>query len=380
MLFFLCVNYYMNDNDINDSRHISEFKGKTFSKYSKTKVKNELLISLYNGKLEPACYWSVELICSAHYQDLWDILLLYMSRYIHMANPKLPIYMEMRFQNFKNIVGNGYVGNELAMRNNDKIRKLFSELVCILCTSRKKHAFESLAIKDKNDFDITNLTGRLKASNIQFAEVIFKNGDPKEVFIAINEFTYHISNSSNDTTSACYWLEWLMQFETLCKNQKINCECERRVFAPVDEKYQMDIIWIIWDALINESKKKHNTLHNKAIKALLNLYCIRFSPGVKKKRKFIIYCAISFLTENIDFNASLVENKQLVDTISSKINIIYKEVKKNEITPQTDYLFAGVERSNLDKTVEKLEKMEKFEKINTIKDITLYKDNSLKHH
>ena len=27
----------------------------------------------------------------------------------------------------------------------------------------------------------------------------------------------------------------------LSKNQKIICECERRVFAPVDEKYQMDI-------------------------------------------------------------------------------------------------------------------------------------------
>ena len=357
----------MNDNEINDSRYITEFKGKTFSKYSKTKVKNELLMCLYNGRVEPACYWSVELICCAHYQDLWDVLLLYMSRHIHMANPKLAIYMEMRFQNFKNIIGNGYIGNELALRNNEKIRKLFAELVCILCTSRKKHAFESLAIKDKNDFDITNLTRRLKASNIQFAEAIFMSGDPKEIFIAINEFSYHISKSSNDITTACYWLEWLLQYETICKTKKIKCECERRLFAPVDEKYQMDIIWIIWDGLINEAKKKRNTLYNKAINALLNLYCIRFSPGIKRKRKYIIYCAISFLTENIDFNVPLVENKQFIEHISSKINIIYKEVKKNEIAPQTDYLFNGVEKSNLDKTVEKLEKMDKMNKILYIK-------------
>jgi hypothetical protein len=54
----------------------------------------------------------------------------------------------------------------------------------------------------------------------------------------------------------------------------------------------------------------------------------------------------------------LVENKELVENISNKIYLIYKEVKKNEITPQTDYLFTGVEKTNLDKTVEKLEKMD----------------------
>jgi len=275
--------------------------------------------------------------------------------------------MEIRFQNFKNIICNGYNGNELALRNNEKIRKMFAELVCILCTSRKKHAFESLAIKDKSDFDITNMTRRLKAPNIQFAEAIFKSGDPKEIFIAINEFTYHISKASNDITTACYWLEWLMQYEVICKNQKITCECERRLFAPVDDKYQMDIIWIIWDGLINESKKKRNTAYTKAIMALLNLYSIRFSSGIKRKRKYVIYCAISFLTENINFNAPLVENKQFVENISSKINIIYKEVKKNEMAPLTDYLFAGVERSNLDKTVEKLEKLEKMDKLLQIK-------------
>lgn len=351
----------MNDSEINDSRQMADFKGKTFSKYPKTKVKNELLQSLYNNKIEQSCNWSVELICGGHFQDLWDILLLYMSRYIHIANPKLPIYIEMRFQNFKTIIGNGYIGNELALRNNDKIRKLFAELICILCISRKKHAFESLAIKDNKDFELTSITRRLKAPNIQFAELIFRKEDPKELFIAINEFAYHISKSSNDITNACYWVEWLMQYEIICKQQKLKCECDRRLFVPVEDKYQMDVIWIIWDGIINEGKKKKDKIYIKILTALLNLYCVRFTPGIKKKRKYIIYSAISFLTENVDFNSPLIDNKQYVENIISKINIIYKEVKKNEITPQTDYLFMGVERSNLDKTVEKLERLEKLQ-------------------
>jgi len=347
----------MTDSEINDSRYINDFKNKTFSNFSRSKVKNELLTCLYNNKLEPACYWSIELICAGQFSDLWDVLLLYTSRYIHQGNPKLPIYIEIRLTNFKTIIKNGYIGNELSMRNNSKIRKLFAELICVLCISKKKHAFESLAIKDKNDFDITNLTNRLKAPNINFGENIFNKGDPKEIFIAINEFSYHISKSSKDITSACYWFEWIVQFEQIYKFKKLKCECERRIFAPVDEKYQMDIIWIIWDVLIYEAKKKTMVLYHKAIMALLSLYCIKYTPGSKRKRKYIIYCAISFLTENINFNTPLIDNKQLVETVSNNINLIYKEVKKNEVSPKTEYLFNGVERSNLDKTVEKLEKL-----------------------
>ena len=193
----------MNIYEINDSRLINDFKNKKFSKYLRSKVKLELLNNLYNSKMEPACYWSVELICAGHFQDLWEIILLYMSRYIQLGNPKLPLYIEIRFQSFKKIISNGYIGNELMLRNNEKIRKLFAEIICILCISRKKHAFESLSIKDPADFEITNLTRRLKAPNISFVESIYKKDDPKELFIAINEFAYQISSLSKDITSAC---------------------------------------------------------------------------------------------------------------------------------------------------------------------------------
>ena len=231
----------MNDYEINDIRTIKDFKNITFSKFARSKVKKELLSCLYNNKLESACYWSVELICAGHLSDLWDILLLYMSRYIHLGNPKLPMYIEIRFNNFKKIISNVYNGNEITLRNNDKIRKLFAELIACLCLSKKKHAFESLAIKDKNDFDITNLTNKLKAPNINFVDNIFYKNDPKEIFIAINELAYNISSSSKDITSACYWFEWIIQFEQICKQKKIKCQCERRELVPVDEKFQMNI-------------------------------------------------------------------------------------------------------------------------------------------
>jgi hypothetical protein len=212
----------MNENEINDIRNYNDFKGNTFSNYKKSEVKKELIKSIYNNQIEQSCYWSIEYICAGQFIDLWEIILFYMSKYIHLGNPKLPIYIELRFNNFKEIISNGYEDNDLSLRNNDKIRKLFSEIIGILCTSKKKHAIEFVKLEKNNDFDISNLHSKLKAPNIKYIEKYFKKDDPKELFIMLNEFTYHLSKDSNNSTSACYWVEWMLEFESICKKKK-NC-------------------------------------------------------------------------------------------------------------------------------------------------------------
>ena len=345
----------MNDTEINDVRTIQNFKGISFSGYKKTKVKGELLNCIINAKVESACHWTAELICSGHYQDIWDIILLYIGKCIHLGNPKLPIYIDMRFNDFKTIVSNGYVLDELRMRNNDKIRNIFAEIICVLCFSRKKHTFESIKIKKIEEFDITRMTNRLRAPTVTYASVVFKKEDPKELFIAINELAYHISKESKNMVSACYWLEWLIEFEVICKKRKDKCLCERRSFAPVLDKYQTDIIWIVWDLLLYEANKSGKELLNKIISSVLNIFSIRYTSGVKKRRKFLLYFAISLITEVVNYNTDIIQNKESVKLIMSKISLVYKEIKKNEHTPQTDYLFYNTKKNNLEKTVEKLE-------------------------
>ena len=135
----------------------------------------ELLNSLTNSRIEPACYWSCEYICAGHYLELWEIIILFISKYIHLGNPKLPLYIQMRFDDFKNIVVNGYVGNELKMRNNKKIRILFAEIISILCLSTKKHTLSPVKIS-KNAFNMQELTDRLKADNVNYANKMFSLG------------------------------------------------------------------------------------------------------------------------------------------------------------------------------------------------------------
>jgi hypothetical protein len=341
--------------EINDKRAAADFRGVSFSQFQKSKVKSELLSSLINNKIEPACYWVAELVCAGHFLDVWEILILFVSRYIHLGNPKLPIYIAMRFTNFKDIMANGYVGNELSLRNSVKIRQLFSEIVCIVSQSKKKHSFEAVKILKTDEFDMTHMASKLKAPSIDFAQDVFKSDDPKELYIAMNEFAYHLSKASRNGVMACYWLEWLLEFETQCKHNKSVCIAETRTFAPVLDKFTKDPIWLIWELLLQEAAK--DPLKKKIIIALLDLFSIKYTSGMKKKRRFLIYFAINLLTEQADLKIDIMGNKAQIDSIMQKIGLVYKDVKKNEVTLGDDYLFMGVERSNLDKTIERLEKM-----------------------
>ena len=345
--------------EINDIRLPAAFKGISFSKHKKTEVKAALKDAMLKGKIEPACYWSAELVCAGHYTDLWETLLNYVGKHIHLGNPKIMIYLEMRYETFRTIMTQGYYINELQLRNNSHMRRLFAEIICTITMSNKKHSFEPIKINRVEEFDMTQMTERLKAPSTKYAESILLKDDPRELLIAVNEFAYNISKDRLNMTTACYWIEWMIEFDNICRKRKEPVFAERRPKLPVENKYMCDIIWILWDAIFKRVDEMGNTFIEKIAHALRNLFCIKYTTAACKKRRYLLYFAVALVTEPVPTNIELISNKELVQGVITKIDDIYKQIKKNEESPNTEYLFNNVVRdNNFEKSIKKLELME----------------------
>ena len=96
--------------------------------------------------------------------------------------------------------------------------------------------------------------------------------------------------------------------------------------------------------------------------ALMSLFCLKYTTGCHKKRKNLMYLAISILCESYTLDKEIIRHSQfeLVNTIKKKIDSIYAQIKKNEESTGTDYLFLNIKSSNLENTIAKLETMNTF--------------------
>lgn len=346
---------------INDIRLYGDFKGVSFSGYKMSDVKKQFLLTMHNGKVEHACYWCAEMICAGHYMDIWECILLYLGKHIHLGNPKMPIYVQKRFDVFKNIMVQGLYYDEIQLRNNETIRNMFVEIVVVFATSPKKNSIEVVKINREEEFDMTMISEKLKASSDEFGKHLLRKEDPKELAICINEFAYHIHSSSThipNMMQACYWIEWIIEFDVLCKKRKNPCKIDRRHTIPVEFKYQNDLIWLIWDAVFDCVEKHNDALQQQIIRAILELFCIKYTTACVKKRRHLLYFVIAMITEPYNKTVPIITDKKIIESSLHNIGLIYKQIKKHEHSPKTDYLFSGLsDDSTYQKSLAKMELM-----------------------
>lgn len=367
---------------INDDRKPKEFSNITFSNYSKKKVENELLKTLKCECIEESCYWSAELLCSGHFSSIWEIFLHFFCKNIHISNPKICIYLENKLKKIielSNSQKNIFIdtsNSTIDLRNIEIVRKEIMKICIVLCYSSKRICAEPIKINKIYDFQLENICKKIKSTNNHIEEIFDNNNDPKELFIPCNELYNELLQKN--ITGSCYWLEWLIEFDLFCKNKKNPLICSYRSKYDVGEKYFQNVSWLIWDiflhfmekqllinfpkinnennnrnndAKINDiyfltnykEKKKEETFLEKVFNSCLFLFCNQFCTKSLKSRKYVFYFIIELLigTYNInDFPPILDEKKhKLMFNHLDKCNVIYKQIKKAEISNKKYSIF-----------------------------------------
>ena len=362
----------VDDSDICDCRLEHEFGDITFSKFKKKDAIKELMECILESKVEPACFWSAELVCAGHFAELWETLIVFYASHIHIGNPKIARYLELKANQFKDILTTSTTGI-LFMRNNSSIRRMFGEIVFVLCVSKRKNEFNAIKMKE-SDFNMDVLHDKFKAyaeKNPQLTAV-FKHEDkdtnmddydPIELFPALNELAHCISNKNS--IQAYYWMEWMFAYEQQ-RQKKGMLLCARRVFCTVPESHQRNLVWLLWELIRVETDSRNSRYLSQIVESLLFLFCMRFTKTTIKKRKSILYFVIALLSETSISTDEIVlkSNLESMAQIRQNIDFIYLQVKANEIRthqPRVDCkTFKDMKEANLACTLQKLETMNKF--------------------
>jgi len=141
---------------------------------------------------------------------------------------------------------------------------------------------------------------------------------------------------------ACYWIEWVLEFDIISRKKRLPSTVEHRKFVKVNHKFIHDPIWIIWDSLLFYAKQP--TIE-KIINALLFIFSVNYTTSLCKKRRFLLYFAVDIIVKPINMNIEVVSDKTIVTNVMDRIHTIYQEIIKNQIISKSHFLIDGINPS-----------------------------------
>jgi hypothetical protein len=319
------MNNYIQNNYLHDSYKIIDkimsYNKKTFSGYKKTSVFTELNNCLIDSRIENSCYWASEIHCSGFIDQLWEKIIIFSSKYVNINNPLLPKYIFGKYQEYKNMVSKCQTKNFIELRNFSDSRKQLCEIIIVLCTSKKINIPKIPKIYE-SDFDVINIQNKLQAKDTHSIDRIFKNNDPIELRIPINELIFHIKNKN--LNNSIYWLTWIIEYDKKISKKEKNLICNSRNIDKIDDKYKTDISWLIWNAIFCCCQ---NSNYIDQIKYLYQIYKINFTKSKKRSRVSIFIHSILFLIEHVDNSIPLKSREDIIITGINNIDSIYQRIQ-----------------------------------------------------
>jgi len=328
-----------NDYLIVDPRPLEEFKDKTFSEFKKRDVFNELAKSMETGKVENTCFWVTECIVSGYTLELFEKLIIFATKIVHINNPKLPQFLWNKYSSFMNSIN--HISRKerkqyIHLRNTQSVRNcLFDVAITITMSPKSKRYDKYPKPKEESDYSFSSIKSKMNATMQVLPSHIIKFTDPEELRVIMNELFFNLKNELGGYDKACYWVAWLIQWEKINKKKKQAFEIEERPIKGLKKPLCRDLIWLVWSVIFEEANLRDNNIR-KQIQSLFFIYKHNFSSGKRNTRLPIVYHAIGYLTLPIKFNLKIRKDEDIFIKTQCNINKMFQVKKKYECKSYID--------------------------------------------
>jgi hypothetical protein len=354
---------------ITDNRIDKDFLEKTFSGYLKKDVLTIFNKSILNGKIEAACNWAIELLCSGYVEKIYEKIYTIIMKHINTNNLELiKIYYD-RFSTYSRFKSK--TERIINMRNYQNIRNHIVELCTLACLSMKSKPISAIKIT-QDHFNPDLIKSKFRADKSIYIDKYYRCGDPLELKIFFNEFIYALIGKSYNLS--IYWLYWLVEWEKINIKKEKLYQCGYRNIDGIDKKHMTDMIWLIWEILLNVEI-------NDYINTLFNLYKLGYSPSKKNKKMPILIVAIKIYTDTIIKDNIHDKHSSLIIQVCGNVNNLFIERKQYEKRENNDKIHASnlETHNNSQKPSPKKKDLSKKsnQKINAISELDLLMLNNL---
>jgi hypothetical protein len=183
------------------------------------------------------------------------------------------------------------------------------------------------------DLKEENIYEKQRATSQTYGEEVMREDDPQGLYIPINELAYEINETRMNIKKINYWIEWIMEYERVCRQNKIKCEITRRNDVQVDPKHQKDVGWIIWDIIKGASeKKKVSELTKRIIKSTKTLFVLKYKPSSWQRKRALMQMSIRMM-EMANVNIEIITASQLEELQHNKEDNIRQNYRPFALYP-----------------------------------------------
>jgi len=319
---------------INDTRLTKDFKGITISGYKRTDVTNVFFNSLFNCELENACRWSIELHSTGLIKNIFDKIELLYFKNVNINNPYFFFYYYKKKDYLYKLLKQYPKNNIIFSRNCQEIRNLITELVCIICLTKKNILFENKSLpKIKKDFNEPgSIRSKIIAKNTTKIYKYLIGNDPSEVRLALNEIVNILHSFDCNFNKVVYWYLWLKKITSLKLKGKnktdFSFKCHDFEVSGVGDMYKCEWVWGLWKIILDNATKG-DKLVNKFIKKIYIEFKKGYNGYSNKNKHYQIILALYLLTTSINWKINVRQQDSALIQAVANINYLYKQVEIN---------------------------------------------------